>query len=134
LIRCSVSAVLEEAPSISGGDHVERLAHPSIEASLLLASALYEGCDEGKPATKKKNPLTPRGEGQQFSSRLVAGEVGYGPVWRRKSIKRRYRQTHSPDGRLEPGLVKEEAREVLAETVEHLLRDVGKVDPPFPRI
>jgi hypothetical protein len=36
--------------------------------------------------------------------------------------------------RLEPGLVKEEAREVLAENVEHLLRDVGKVDPPFPRI
>jgi hypothetical protein len=36
--------------------------------------------------------------------------------------------------RLEPNLIKEEAREVLAETVEHLLRDVGKVDPPFPRI
>ena len=36
--------------------------------------------------------------------------------------------------RLEPDLLKEEAREVLAETVGHLLRDVGKVDPPFPRL
>ena len=36
--------------------------------------------------------------------------------------------------RLEPDLITEEAREVIAETVEHLLRDVGKVDPPFPRI
>jgi hypothetical protein len=35
---------------------------------------------------------------------------------------------------LEPYLIKEEAREVIAETVEHLLRDVGKVDPPFPRL
>ncbi len=36
--------------------------------------------------------------------------------------------------RLEPDLIKEEAREVIAETVGHLLRDVGKVDPPFPRL
>ena len=36
--------------------------------------------------------------------------------------------------RIEPDLIKEEAREVIAETVEHLLRDVGKVDPPFPRL
>jgi hypothetical protein len=36
--------------------------------------------------------------------------------------------------RLEPDLIKEEAREVIAETVGQLLRDVGKVDPPFPRI
>jgi hypothetical protein len=36
--------------------------------------------------------------------------------------------------RLEPDLITEETREVIAETVEHLLRDVGKVDPPFPRI
>ncbi len=35
--------------------------------------------------------------------------------------------------RLEPGLVREEAREVIAETVVELLRDVGKIDPPFPR-
>ena len=34
--------------------------------------------------------------------------------------------------RLEPDLLKEEAREVIAETVGHILRDVGKVDPPFP--
>ncbi len=36
--------------------------------------------------------------------------------------------------RLEPDLIKEEAREVIVETVGHLLRDVGKVDPPFPRL
>jgi hypothetical protein len=36
--------------------------------------------------------------------------------------------------RLEPELIEEEAREVIAETVGHLLRDVGKVDPPFPRL
>ena len=36
--------------------------------------------------------------------------------------------------RLEPHLFKEEAREVIAETVGHLPRDVGKVDPPFPRL
>jgi hypothetical protein len=36
--------------------------------------------------------------------------------------------------RLEPDLIKEEAHEVIIETVEHLLRDVGKVDPPFPRL
>ena len=36
--------------------------------------------------------------------------------------------------RLEPDLLKEEARELIAETVGHLLRDVGKVDPPFPRL
>ena len=36
--------------------------------------------------------------------------------------------------RLEPDLLKEEAREVIAETVRHLLGDVGKVDPPFPRL
>ena len=36
--------------------------------------------------------------------------------------------------RIEPDLIKEEAREVIAETVEHLLRDVGKVEPPFPRL
>jgi hypothetical protein len=36
--------------------------------------------------------------------------------------------------RLEPNLMTEEAREVIAETVVHLLRDVGKVDPPFPRL
>ena len=36
--------------------------------------------------------------------------------------------------RLEPDLIKEEAREVIAETVMHLLGDVGKVNPPFPRL
>jgi hypothetical protein len=36
--------------------------------------------------------------------------------------------------RVEPDLLKAEAREVIAETVGHLLKDVGKVDPPFPRI
>ena len=36
--------------------------------------------------------------------------------------------------RLEPDLIKEEARVVIAETVGHLLKDVGKVDPPFPRL
>jgi hypothetical protein len=36
--------------------------------------------------------------------------------------------------RLEPDVIKEEAREVIEETVGHLLRDVGKVDPPFPRL
>ena len=36
--------------------------------------------------------------------------------------------------RVEPDLLKAEAREVIAETVGHLLRDVGKVDPPFPRL
>jgi hypothetical protein len=35
--------------------------------------------------------------------------------------------------RVEPDLIKEEAREVIAETVGQLLRDVGKVDSPFPR-
>ena len=35
--------------------------------------------------------------------------------------------------RLEPRLIREEAREVIAETVGELLRDVGKIDPPFPR-
>jgi hypothetical protein len=37
-------------------------------------------------------------------------------------------------GRVEPKLIKEEVHEVIAETVEHLLRDAGKVDPPFPRL
>jgi hypothetical protein len=36
--------------------------------------------------------------------------------------------------RVEPDLIEEEAREVISETVGHLLRDVGKVDPPFPRL
>ena len=36
--------------------------------------------------------------------------------------------------RVEPDLLTVEAREVIAETVEDLLRDVGKVDPPFPRL
>ncbi len=36
--------------------------------------------------------------------------------------------------RVEPKLLTEEAHEVIAETVEHLLRDAGKVDPPFPRL
>jgi hypothetical protein len=36
--------------------------------------------------------------------------------------------------RLEPDLIKEEAREVIADTVGHLLKDVGKVDPPSPRL
>jgi len=37
-------------------------------------------------------------------------------------------------GRVEPKLLTEEAHEVVVETVEHLLRDAGKVDPPFPRL
>ena len=37
-------------------------------------------------------------------------------------------------GRVEPKLLEEEAREVIADTVEHLLRDAGKVDPPFSRL
>jgi hypothetical protein len=35
--------------------------------------------------------------------------------------------------RIEPGLIQDEAREVITETVGELLRDVGKIDPPFPR-
>jgi len=35
--------------------------------------------------------------------------------------------------RVEPELLQEEAREVIARTVEDLLRDVGTVDPPTPR-
>ena len=35
--------------------------------------------------------------------------------------------------RVEPTLIQEEAREVIARTVESLLRDVGTVDPPSPR-
>ena len=35
--------------------------------------------------------------------------------------------------RVEPNLLQEEAREVIARTVEDLLRDVGTVDPPSPR-
>ncbi len=35
--------------------------------------------------------------------------------------------------RVEPNLLQEDAREVIAETVGQLLRDVGKIDPPFPR-
>jgi hypothetical protein len=35
--------------------------------------------------------------------------------------------------RIEPGLIQEEAREVIEETVGELLRDVGKIEPPFPR-
>ncbi len=34
---------------------------------------------------------------------------------------------------VEPGLIQDEAREVITETVGELLRDVGKIDPPFPR-
>ncbi len=36
--------------------------------------------------------------------------------------------------RVEQDLIKEEAREVVAGTVGHLLRYVAKVDPPFPRL
>ena len=35
--------------------------------------------------------------------------------------------------RVEPNLIQEQAREVIADTVGELLRDVGKIDPPFPR-
>ena len=35
--------------------------------------------------------------------------------------------------RVEPDLLQEEAREVIARTVEDLLRDFGTVDPPTPR-
>jgi hypothetical protein len=35
--------------------------------------------------------------------------------------------------RIEPDLVQDEAREVITETVGELLKDVGKIDPPFPR-
>ena len=35
--------------------------------------------------------------------------------------------------RVEPDLIQEEAREVIARTVEGVLRDVGTVDPPSPR-
>jgi len=35
--------------------------------------------------------------------------------------------------RVEPNLLQEEAREVIARTVEDLLREVGTVDPPTPR-
>lgn len=35
--------------------------------------------------------------------------------------------------RLEPELIREEAREVIADNVGELLRDAGKIDPPFPR-
>jgi hypothetical protein len=35
--------------------------------------------------------------------------------------------------RVEPGLIRDEALEVIEETVGQLLRDVGKIDPPFPR-
>ena len=35
--------------------------------------------------------------------------------------------------RVEPDLIQAEAREVIARTVEDLLREVGTVDPPTPR-
>ena len=35
--------------------------------------------------------------------------------------------------RVEPALIQEQAREVIARTVEDLLREVGTVDPPTPR-
>jgi len=35
--------------------------------------------------------------------------------------------------RVEPDLLQEDAREVIARTVEDLLRDVGTVDPSTPR-
>ncbi len=35
--------------------------------------------------------------------------------------------------RVEPDLLQEEAQEVIARTVEDLLRKVGTVDPPTPR-
>ena len=35
--------------------------------------------------------------------------------------------------RVEPNLLQAEAREVIARTVEELLREVGTVDPPTPR-
>jgi len=35
--------------------------------------------------------------------------------------------------RVEPDLLQEDAREVIARTVEDLLRDVGTVDPSAPR-
>ncbi len=34
---------------------------------------------------------------------------------------------------VEPDLIQAEAREVIARTVEDLLREVGTVDPPTPR-
>jgi hypothetical protein len=34
--------------------------------------------------------------------------------------------------RVEPNLIQGEAREVIARTVEDLLREVGTVDPPTP--
>jgi hypothetical protein len=34
---------------------------------------------------------------------------------------------------VEPGLIQDEVREVITETVGELLRDAGKIDPPFPR-
>ena len=36
--------------------------------------------------------------------------------------------------RVEPDLIQEQAREVIVRTVEDLLRDVGTVDPPTPRL
>ena len=35
--------------------------------------------------------------------------------------------------RVEPDLIQAEAREVIARTVEDLLREVGTIDPPTPR-
>ncbi len=36
--------------------------------------------------------------------------------------------------RVEPNLLQEDAREVIARTVEDLLRDAGTVDPSSPRL
>ncbi len=36
--------------------------------------------------------------------------------------------------RVEPNLIQEEAREVIPRAVEDLLREVGTVDPPTPRL
>jgi hypothetical protein len=35
--------------------------------------------------------------------------------------------------RVQPDLLQQEVREVIARTVEDLLREVGTVDPPTPR-
>jgi hypothetical protein len=67
--------------------------------------------------------------GKQLSSRRWAMD-NYGDEAVTEAIDELIAQM----ARVEPDLIKEEAHEVIVETVEHLLRDVGKVDPPFPRL
>ena len=50
-----------------------------------------------------------------------------------KALKGAIEELIAQMARIEPGLIQEEAREVIGETVGELFRDVGRIDPPFPR-